>query len=168
MENTENQDHQTAPASNLPVMVHAQYVKDISFENPSAPFSLKPGQDNPKMDVSINLDVKNLEDPQVKALYEVALRISVKATRGDQVIYIAEVLYGIAASLPNVAEEHHHPLLLVEIPKLAFPFARKVLADMIQDGGYPALLLGPVDFASMYLSRFGPKQHEAHLKSAVN
>lgn len=168
MTNPDNSDSQIAQASNLPVMVHAQYVKDISFENPSAPFSLKPGQDNPKMDVNINLDVKNLEDPQVKALYEVALRISVKATRGDQIIYIAEVLYGVAASMPNVAEEHHHPLLLVEIPKLAFPFARKVLADLIQDGGYPALLLGPVDFASMYLSRFGQKQQEMPLKSAVN
>lgn len=168
MTNTENTNDQVTYASNLPVMVHAQYVKDVSFENPSAPFSLKPGQDNPKLDVNINLDVKNIEDTQVKALYEVGLRISVKATRGDQIIYIAEVLYGIAASLPNVPEEHHHPLLLVEIPKLAFPFARKVLADLIQDGGYPALLLGPVDFASMYMARFGQKQQEMTLKSAVN
>ena len=168
MSNTENTENQITQASNLPVMVHAQYVKDISFENPSAPFSLKAGQDNPKLDVNINLDVKNLEDNQVKALYEVGLRISVRATRGDQIIYIAEVLYGVAASLPNVAEEHHHPLLLVEIPKLAFQFARKVLADLIQDGGYPALLLGPVDFASMYITRFGQKQQETPLKSAVN
>ncbi len=165
---TDNPDNQMIQASNLPVMVHAQYVKDISFENPSAPFSLKPGQENPKMDVNINLDVRNLEDPQVKSLYEVALRMSVRATRADQTIYIAEVVYGVAVSLPNVAEEHHHPLLLIEIPKLAFPFARKVVADLIQDGGYPALLLGPVDFASMYMARFGQKQQEAPLKSAVN
>ena len=57
-------ENQASPVPNLPVMVHAQYVKDISFENPSAPFSLKPGQDNPKLDVSINLDVRGLEDPQ--------------------------------------------------------------------------------------------------------
>lgn len=148
-------NNQMATASNLPVMVHAQYVKDVSFENPSAPFSLRAGLDNPKMDVNINLDARNLEDPTIKSLYEVVLRVSVRATRGDQTVYIAEVLYGVAASMPNVAEEHHHPLLLVEIPKLAFPFARKILADLIQDGGYPPLLLGPVDFASMYLSRFG-------------
>ncbi len=155
-------------ASNLPVMVHAQYVKDISFENPSAPFSLKAGQEAPKLDVNINLDVKNIEDPQVKALYEVVLRISARATRGEQTIYIAEVLYGVAASMPNVAEEHHHPLLLVEIPKLAFPFARKVLADLVQDGGYPPLLLGPVDFAAMYMSRFGQKSHEGASQAAMN
>lgn len=162
-------DNQVAMASNLPVMVHAQYVKDVSFENPSAPFSLRAGLDNPKLDVNINLDARNLEDPQIKALYEVALRISVRATRGDQTVYIAEVLYGVAASMPNVAEEHHHPLLLVEIPKLAFPFARKVLADLIQDGGYPPLLLGPVDFASMYMSRFGQKgQADLAQVAAVN
>jgi preprotein translocase subunit SecB len=150
-----------AMASNLPVMVHAQYVKDISFENPSAPFSLRAGLEAPKLDVNINLDARNLDDPQIKSLYEVALRISVRATRGDQTVYIAEVLYGIAASMPNVAEEHHHPLLLVEIPKLAFPFARKVVADLIQDGGYAPLLLGPVDFASMYMSRFGEKGQDS-------
>lgn len=153
-------DTPVAMASNLPVMVHAQYVKDVSFENPSAPFSLRAGLEAPKLDVNINLDARNLEDPQIKSLYEVVLRISVNATRGDQTVYIAEVLYGIAASMPNVGEEHHHPLLLVEIPKLGFPFARKVLADLIQDGGYPPLLLGPVDFASMYMSRFGEQGHE--------
>lgn len=153
-------------APNLPVTVHAQYVKDVSFENPAAPFSLKAGQENPKMDININLDARNLEDPQIKALYEVALRISVRATRGDHTIYIAEVVYGVAASMPGVAEEHHHPLLLVEIPKLAFPFARKVLADLVQDGGYPPLLLGPVDFAAMYMARFGQKTEAA--QTAIN
>ncbi|HNQ92157.1 MAG TPA: protein-export chaperone SecB, partial [Alphaproteobacteria bacterium] len=142
---------------NLPVMVHAQYVKDLSFENPGAPYSLKTGQTQPRMDVNITLDAKPLEDPQVKALYEVSLRLSARAVRGEQTVYIAEVLYSVAASMPNVAEEHHHPLLLIEIPKLAFPFARKVLADLIQDGGYQPLLLGPVDFAQMYLARFGAK-----------
>lgn len=140
--------------SNLPVMVHAQYVKDVSFENPGAPFSLRSGTEQPKLDVNITLDAKPLEDPQVKALFEVSLRLSARALRGNQTVYIAEVLYGVAASMPNVAEEHHHPLLLVEIPKLAFPFARKILADLVQDGGYPPLLLGPVDFAAMYLARF--------------
>lgn len=161
-------ENQASPVPNLPVMVHAQYVKDISFENPSAPFSLKPGQDNPKLDVSINLDVRGLEDPQIKPLYEVSLRISVTATRGEQTVYIAEVVYGVAASMPNIAEEHHHPLLLVEIPKLAFPFARKILADMTQEGGYPPLLLGPVDFASMYMARFGQKSPEQEPASSVN
>ena len=151
------QTPETSPvtAPSLPVSVHAQYVKDISFENPAAPQSLRGGLEQPKMDVSINLDVKSIDDPSIKSLYEVSIRISVRANRKDQVLYIAEVLYGAAVSMPQVAPEHHHPLLLIEIPKMLFPFARKVIADLVQDGGYPPLLLGPVDFASMYLSRFG-------------
>lgn len=152
---------------NLPVMVHAQYVKDISFENPSAPYSLRAGLSQPKMEVNVMLDAHPLEDAQVKSLYEVSMRLSVRALRDEQTLYIAEVVYGVAASMPNVAEEHHHPLLLIEIPKLAFPFARKVLADLIQDGGYPPLLLGPVDFAAMYVARFA-KKDEAVSSSAVN
>lgn len=154
-----NNEADKAPVSvnNLPVMVHAQYVKDLSFENPGAPHALRAMKDQPKMDVNISLDVKPIEDDQVKSLYEVSLRLSARAILNNQTIYIAEILYGVAASMPQVATEHHHPLLLVEIPKLAFPFARKILADLIQDGGYPALLLGPVDFAQMYLARFGAK-----------
>ncbi|HPQ50161.1 MAG: protein-export chaperone SecB [Alphaproteobacteria bacterium] len=158
--NRPEMDPNSVTPSNLPVMVHAQYVKDLSFENPGAPFSLKATQEQPKMDVNITLDAKPLEDGQVKSLYEVSIRLSARAIRGEQTIYIAEVLYSIAASMPNVAEDHHHPLLLVEIPKLGFPFARKVLADLIQDGGYPPLLLGPVDFAAMYLERFAKKDED--------
>jgi preprotein translocase subunit SecB len=167
---TEENNNQEQPiqAPNLPVMVHAQYVKDMSFENPAAPFSLRGGQEAPKLDVNINLDARTLEDPTVKSLYEVLIRMSVTAKKGDQTVYIAEVVYGIAASMPNVPEEHHHALLLIEIPKLAFPFARKVLADMVQDGGYPALLLGPVDFAGMYMAKFAPKTSSENAKTAVN
>lgn len=147
-------------APNLPVMVHAQYVKDISFENPAAPQSLRAGLEQPKMDVSINLDAKSLDDPKINSLYEVALRISVRAIRGEQTVYIAEVLYGAAVSMPQVAAEHHHPLLLVEIPKMIFPYARKIIADLVQDGGHTPLLLGPVDFAAMYMSRFGQQENQ--------
>lgn len=157
--NSESQptNNQQVSVNNLPVMIHAQYVKDISFENPGAPQSLRVLKEQPKMDVNISLDVKPLEDEQVQSLYEVSLRMSARAMIGGQTVYIAEILYGVAASMPNVHYDHHHPLLLVEIPKLAFPFVRKILADLIQDGGYPALLLGPVDFAQMYLARFGQK-----------
>lgn len=161
MSETQNNDQPAVTPSNLPVMVHAQYVKDISFENPGAPFSLRGGQDQPKMDVNIMLDVKSLDDDKVPDLYEVSMRISARALRGEETIYIAEVLYGVAASMPNVAEEHRHPLLLIEIPKLAFPFARKALSDLVQDGGYQPLLLGPVDFAQMYLARFASQNEGA-------
>ncbi len=153
---------QTPPATpepavsvqNLPVMIHAQYVKDISFENPNAPRSLRGGQDAPKMDININLDVRNVEDPQIKSLYEVVLTLSARAERQDYTVFIAELQYAVTVSLPNVPEQQHHPLLLIEVPKAAFPFARKILADLTQDGGYPPLLVGPIDFYGMYMSRF--------------
>lgn len=160
--------NQTATVPNLPVMIHAQYVKDISFENPSAPHSLRAGLEAPKTDVNINLEAKSLEDDKIKGLYEVGIRISATATRGEETLYIADVTYAAAVSMPNVAEEHHHPLLLVEIPKMLFPFARKIVADLVQDGGYVPLLVGPVDFAAMYLARFSPKADELPPKSAVN
>ena len=126
----ENQPN-TLQASNLPVMIHAQYVKDLSFENPAAPFSLKAGQENPKMDVAINLDAKPIADTDIKSLYEVVLRLSANSKRGDQTLYIAEVHYGVTVSMPNVEEQHHHPLLLVEIPNrnvILIPFEEDIAA----------------------------------------
>lgn len=158
----------TVQAQNLPVMIHAQYVKDISFENPHAPFTLRAGQEQPKMDVNVTLDAHTLEDPQIKNLYEVVMKLTVRSDRKDQVLFMAELTYGIAVSLPEVPQEQHHPLLLIEVPKMAFPFARKILADLTQDGGYPPLLLGPIDFYSMYVARFASKQNGADKKAATH
>jgi preprotein translocase subunit SecB len=149
-----------APVQNLPLIVHAQYVKDSSFENPNSPHSLRPGQEPPKMDVSINLDAHPLQDEQIGNLYEVVLKLSARATRKDYPVFVAELHYGITVSLPDVPESQHHPMLLIEVPKIAFPFARKILADLTQDGGYPPLLVSPVDFYGMYMSRFGRKDEQ--------
>lgn len=148
-----------ATSPGLPLVVHTQYVKDISFENPMAPNSFRAGLTPPKMEMNINLDASPLPDEKIKNLYEVSLKISARAMRDGQPVFIAEILYGVAVSvLESVPEGQHHPLLLVEVPRLAFPFARQILSELTQGGGYPALLLGPVDFYSMYLSRFGDKE----------
>lgn len=150
-----------SPTPHLSVAVHAQYIKDLSFENPIAPHGLKAGGAAPKMDIQINLDAQPVEDDQIKSLYEVSLRLTAKAERGDEVLFIADLTYAAAVSLPNVAEEHHHPLLLVEVPKLMFPFARKIISDLTQDGGFPPLMLNPVDFQGMYMARFGKADQTA-------
>jgi preprotein translocase subunit SecB len=160
----ESQPSSVSPHS-LPLVIHAQYVKDISFESPSSPNALRPGQENPRMDVNINLDARALEDTNLKNLYEVVLKLSARAERKDYTVFVAELHYGITVSLPEVPEAQHHPLLLIEVPKLAFPFARKILGDLTQDGGFPPLLLGPVDFYGMYMARFG-KKAEAAAKAA--
>lgn len=150
-----------APLQNLPIVVHAQYVRDVSFENPNAPQALRTGQEAPKMDINIGLDVRRLEDDKITHLYEVLLKISARAQRSAYPVYVAEVEYATVVSLQNVPEQQHHPLLLIEVPKLAFPFARKVMADLTQEGGYPPLMLGPVDFASMYINQFADKGDKA-------
>jgi preprotein translocase subunit SecB len=154
-------DQDTAPqtqqieANGLPVTIHTQYVRDISFENPNAPNSLRSGLGAPEMDVSISMDARPLEDSNLKNLYEVGLSISANAKRGTEVVFIAEILYGVTVSIEeNVPEDVHHPLLLIEIPKYAFPFARHLLATLTQQGGFPPLLLNPVDFQALYMARF--------------
>lgn len=162
-----DQPQETATnVQNLPIVVHAQYVKDISFENPNSPNSLRPGQEAPKMDVNINLEANPVNDDKIKNIYEVVLKLSARADRPEYPVFVAELHYAITVSLPNVPEDQHHPLLLVEVPKLAFPFARKILADLTQEGGYPPLLIGPIDFYGMYMGRFAKKAEGA--RAAAN
>ncbi len=143
----------TAP--NAPLIIHAQYVKDLSFENPNAPDSYRAGQANPSTDLSINVDATRLQDENIEHLFEVTLKVNAKAARQDKTVFLAEILYGVTVSIHNVPESQHHAMLLVEVPRLTFPYVRKLLADLTQDGGYPPLLLGPVDFTAMYLNKFG-------------
>lgn len=148
------------PMQSMPLQVHAQYIRDVSFENPGAPLSLKAGLTAPKMDIAFNMDARNVEDDNIKALYEVALKVTATATREDQTVFIAEVEYGAVVELSEVPEDKHHPLLLVEVPRLTFPFVRQIMADLTQKGGYPPLMLNPVDFAQLYMKRFA-EQEEA-------
>lgn len=152
---TDNNGQAPLQATDLPVTVHAQYVRDISFENPSAPNSLRAGLSSPEMDVNVSMDAREIEDDEIKNLYEVALTISATAKRDDKTFFVAEVIYGITVSVGDVVPENqHHPILFIEIPRLAFPFARQIMATITQQGGYPPVLLNPVDFQALYMERF--------------
>ena len=152
---------QAGTLPNMPVTVHAQYIKDISFENPNAPNSLRPSQEKPSVEVNISLDATKLEDPELKSLYEVTLGITAKSTRGSTVEFIAEASYAAAVSLQEVAEDNHHPLLFIEIPRQIFPWVRQSIAQLTQGGGYAPLFLQPIDFRQMYLNRFGEEPASA-------
>lgn len=143
---------------NLPIVIHAQYLKDLSFENPRSPQSLRKGQPAPQMDLNIGMDARRLEDPDIEYLYEVILTLNVTAMREDGPVYIAELVYGAAVSLNDIEESRHHMLLLTEVPRLIFPFARQVLGHITQSGGYPALLLTPMDFQAMYMQELRRRQ----------
>ena len=151
---------ETLSAKGMPLIVHAQYIKDLSFENPNAPHTLLPGQKGPEMDININLGAREIEDEKLKDLYEVTLMLTATAKKEDKVYFLAELQYGALVSVQGLPENQHHPMLFIEVPKLMFPFAREILSNLTASGGYPPLLLNPVDFHSMYVERFARELKE--------
>lgn len=150
---------ETSPVRNMPVTVHAQYIKDMSFENPGAPLSFRAEGAQPGMNLNINVGVQDIQDPALPNLFEVSLRMQAHATRGDKTSFIAEVEYAAAVTLGDeVPEDAKHPLLLIEIPRMLFPFGRMMLSQMSQQGGYPALNISPVDFQALYIQKFAAGQ----------
>ncbi len=143
----------------LPLTIHAQYIKDLSFENPNAPATLIEKEGGaPTMDVNVNLDSM----PMAKeGQFEVTLTVNMAAKRNDTTLFIAELVYGVVASVSDaVTQEHVHPLLMIEVPKMAFPFARQILCDAVIGGGYPPLLLNPVDFEGLYIAQYKSQKKE--------
>jgi preprotein translocase subunit SecB len=122
-----------------------QYVKDLSFENPNAP-GVYQWQNQPNIDVQFNIGADRLGDD----LHEVQLKIEVKATTDAGTAFAVELVYAALFGMRNVPEDQVHPFLLAEAPRLLFPFARRVLADAVRDGGFPPLLLDPIDFGALY------------------
>lgn len=148
-----NEDIGDVPQS--PLLIHKQYLKDMSFENPNAPqILLQTSPERPEMDMNILLDVQKLDNPDHENYYEVILTLSATATKEDQTMFLAEIIYAATASIHGLKEQQHHPLLFVEVPHMIFPFARQILANATQAGGYMPLQVRPVDFRSMYLKRF--------------
>jgi preprotein translocase subunit SecB len=139
-----------SPAQTGPeLMILAQYVRDLSFENPNAPNSLAPPQNpaeaQPNVQVNVDVGARQLGDIN----YEVTLTITAKASRGNDTLFMVELAYCGLFGLANVPREHVQPLLLVECPRLLFPFARAIVADATRDGGFPPLMINPIDFAQM-------------------
>ena len=126
-----------------------QYVKDLSFENPNAPMSLQAGG-QPKIEVNVAVNAKRAGD----AVYEAELKITAKATAesGDN-SFLVELVYAGLFALTNVPDEALEPFLIIEAPRMLFPFARRIIADATRDGGFPPLMLDPIDFGSLYMAQ---------------
>lgn len=135
----------------------SQYVKDLSFENPNAP-AIYQNQNPPQIDVQFNIGAAQVGED----VHEVTLKIDVRAEADGQVAFIVELAYAAIFGLRNVPDEHIQPFLLGEAPRLIFPFARRVLADAVRDGGFPPLMLEPIDFAALYTA-----QTEAQAQGAI-
>ncbi|MEE9544228.1 MAG: protein-export chaperone SecB [Rhodospirillales bacterium] len=136
-------------AAKNPVTVNAQFIKDLSFEAPAVPeiFNEKPAQ---QPDVNINVEVK--AKPLREKVFEVTLHINAECKLGEKVAFMLELAYGGVFTL-KVPSEHLQAVLLIECPRLLFPFARNIVADVSRDGGFPPLMLGPLDFVAMYQNK---------------
>jgi preprotein translocase subunit SecB len=138
-----------APEKPPQLNVLAQYIKDFSFENPNAPRSLQPNQPQPTINIQINVNAKPGAEPD----FEVELKLEGKAETAGTVLFSFDLLYAGIFRIQNVPQENIQPIVMIECPRLLFPFAREILATTIRNGGFPPLLIDPVDFVGLYRQR---------------
>lgn len=131
----------------IPLNISHQYTKDLSFENPAAPgLFINAQTETPNIDIDVRVEAQRL----VNNTFEVVLHVQVNATAGSTTLFIAEIAYAAIAEIGDIPEEHLHPFVFIEVPRMIFPFARSILSGMISEGGFPPLLISPVDFVEMY------------------
>jgi preprotein translocase subunit SecB len=141
-----------------PLVVNGQYVKDLSFEVPGAPaiFAEMQGQ-NPDIPIHVDINAQKLAENT----FEVTLHLKIEARLPDaRPVFIVELAYGGIFTV-NVAPEHVQAMLLIECPRLLFPFARTIVADMTRDGGFPPLMIQPIDFVQLFRARMEAAEQEA-------
>jgi preprotein translocase subunit SecB len=131
------------------IRILAQFVRDFSFENPRAPDALRAGAAQPQIDLGVEMNARGRDD----GLFEVDLKLSARAARDDGPLFVVELLYGGVFQVTGVGAEDIEPVLLIECPRFLFPFARRIIADITGEGGYPPFLLDPIDFAGVYAAR---------------
>jgi preprotein translocase subunit SecB len=131
------------------IRILAQYVKDLSFENPRAPESLRGGGQPPQIELQVELAAQAREG----GLFEIELKLTAGAKRETEVVFQIELVQAGMFQVVNVEAEDLEQVLLIECPRYLFPFARRIVADLTAEGGFPPLLLEPIDFAAIYLAR---------------
>lgn len=139
----------TAQAQQVQVRIAGQYIKDLSFENPNIGKLITSPPESPNLDVEINVGIRSL-GPN---LYESAIEFKARAKAEDLVIYEFEIVYGGAFQIENAPPQALEPMLFVNCPALLFPFLRRIVADLTREGGFPPLLLDPVDFGALYMRK---------------
>ncbi|HEY5338295.1 MAG TPA: protein-export chaperone SecB [Rhizomicrobium sp.] len=133
------------------MQVLGQYVKDLSFENPGAPMNMTV---RPAIDLGVDLQARRLDQDH----FEVELKLRVSAKAEEKTQFLLELLYGGLFLAQNVPDEYLQQMLLIEAPHMLFPFARRVVADTIRDGGMPPLMIEPIDFAALYRAKTAEAQ----------
>ena len=152
---TENNEQQQ-----VAIAINAQFVKDISFEAPHVPQIFTEVKTNPEINVNVDVQAGRIQD----TVYQVGLKIKAEAKVEDKVAFLCEVEYGCIATV-QVPPEHVEPILLIEIPRLLFPFARNIIADLTRESGFPPLMINPIDFVGLYHKRLEELKKEKEEKT---
>ena len=147
------------PQAAMPqIGVLAQYVKDLSFENPNAPRSLAPTGQQPTINIQVNVEAAPIAGGGNGTDFEVNLRLEGKAESQATLLFSFELIFSGAFRIQNVPAESLQPVVMIECPRLLFPFAREIIATAVRNGGFPPLLLEPIDFVSLYRQRLAAAQ----------
>ncbi len=136
------QDGDLTPAINA----LAQYTKDLSFENPNAPRSLQPQEGGPQINIQVNVNAQQIAE----ADFEVELTLEGDAKIQNEVLFAFELKYAGIFRMRNIPQEQIHPAVMIECPRLLFPFARQIVAEAVRNGGFPPLYIDPIDFVGLY------------------
>ena len=139
----------------------AQYIKDLSFENPGAPRSLQSRDKAPAINISVNVNA----NPLAESDFDVVLSLNAEAKDGDKTVFAVELVYGGVFRIAGFPQEHVLPILFIECPRLLFPFARQIVADATRNGGFPPLMIDPIDFAQMFSQRMAEEQARARVQT---
>ncbi|EBU7498070.1 protein-export chaperone SecB [Salmonella enterica subsp. enterica serovar Typhi] len=140
--------------------VLAQYVKDLSFENPGAPNTLRARDKAPGINIGVNVNANPISETE----FDVLLTLNAKATVDKDVLFNIELVYGGVFNIENFPQEHMLPVLFIECPRLLFPFARQIIAECTRNGGFPPLMLDPIDFAQMFQQKMAEDQARAKVQ----
>jgi len=152
-------DQAAQDSGQIQITINSQYIKDFSFENPSAPQVFATLASPPAVNVGVNVKTRAIGEN----VYEVVLLLKLEAETEGKKAFIAELAYGGVFSIPPVPEEALKFVLLVEAPRLLFPFARSIISSAVLEGGFPPLLINPIDFAAMYRHSAGQAENEPQL-----
>ena len=154
-ENANQEASNEENANEIQIGILGQYIKDLSFENPTPAQTIqKLATEKPTMNINVNLNAQQVGDD----VYEVDLKVTATAQSGDETAFVAELLYSGLFAIKNLPEEQLQPFLMVEAPRQIFPFARRILSDVTRDGGFPPLMLEPIDFAGLYHQQLAAAQ----------
>ena len=156
-----NENNQSTGNGAQPTLnVLAQYVKDLSFESPGAPNSLRGREQAPGININVNVNANPLSEKE----FDVNLSLNARAGFDKDVLFNVELVYGGVFRIEGFPQEHMLPLLFIECPRLLFPFARQIIAEATRNGGFPPLMLDPIDFAQMFQQKIAEEQTKAKVQ----